>query len=112
MFSRGPPTGAVESKLSNLEAINVRQIQNYTSMFRRQLWGHFSALLDRHLEENEVRLIGKLHGPISAADWNVIDYLVKYVLTPSEQWINILVLAAYVVKLASNMVYRFPKHGF
>lgn len=71
-------------RLSNPEVINVWQIQNSTFVFRRQLWGRFSALLDMHLEENEVKLIGKLHEPISAADWNVIDYLVKYVLTQSE----------------------------
>ncbi|CAL9027414.1 unnamed protein product, partial [Prunus brigantina] len=54
-------------RLSNQEAINVRQIQNSTSAFRRQLWGRFSALLERHMMENEVKLIGQLHEPISTA---------------------------------------------
>ncbi|VVA10100.1 PREDICTED: LOC110771749 [Prunus dulcis] len=92
-------------RLSDPKAITVRQIQNSTSSFR-------SALLDRHLEENEVRLIVKLLEPNSAADWNVIDYLVKYVSTPSDERINIPVPAAYVMKSASQYGLQVSKTWF
>ncbi|KAL6274265.1 hypothetical protein ACE6H2_024957 [Prunus campanulata] len=99
-------------RLSNTEVINVRHIQSSTSAFRRQLWGRFHALLDMHLKENEVRLIGKLLEPNSAADWNIIDYLVKYVSTPSEQRINIPVPAAYVFKSGSQYGLQVSKTWF
>ncbi|PQQ15266.1 uncharacterized protein Pyn_12665 [Prunus yedoensis var. nudiflora] len=55
-----------------------------------------------HLKENEVKLIEELKEPKSASDWNVVDYLVKYVSTPSEERINLPVPPAYLVKPASQ----------
>ncbi|KAL6274266.1 hypothetical protein ACE6H2_024958 [Prunus campanulata] len=46
---------------------------------------HVRTLLVSHLKENKVKLIKQLEEPKSAGDWNVVDYLVKYVSTPSEE---------------------------
>ncbi|XP_008242299.1 PREDICTED: uncharacterized protein LOC103340637 [Prunus mume] len=89
-------------RLSGHEMEKVRGIKSCTTAFKRELWKRFRTLLVRQLKENEVKLIQELKEPKSAGDWNVVDYLVKYVSTPLEERINLPVPPAYLVKPASK----------